>query len=202
MRIRGQSTATWDPALAELSNVPQPQPSTPQTLDATNSILFQDQPYNSGAVVPPGPGQYVAYLDVWQRPITYIEDSSLIDVAIGVDTTGRIQTAWRVNLLPLPAVVVAGSVTNGTFSPGDGDTGHKRGNGDRDRLSARRRAMVSTLVSGTVDATDTWSNAGGAQFTPTAAPEGAGSLVNGSVTSGTLQPVKRSCSRARVHRQR
>src|SRR5271170_6658992 len=53
------STATlWDPALAELSNVPQPQPSTPQTLDATNSILFQDQPYNSGAVVPPGAGQY------------------------------------------------------------------------------------------------------------------------------------------------
>src|SRR5271165_6656294 len=34
------ANATWDPALVELSNVPQPQPSTPQALDDTNSILF------------------------------------------------------------------------------------------------------------------------------------------------------------------
>jgi Family of unknown function (DUF6519) len=182
------ANATWDPALAELSNVPQPQPATPQTLDGTNSILFQDQPYNLGATVPAGPGQYVAYLDVWQRPITYIEDSSLIDVAIGVDTTGRMQTAWRVSLLPLPGVAVAGSVTSGKFSSGDLVTQASSG-ATAIVIGAVPAAgpMILSLVSGTPDATDIWSNTSGAQFTPSAAPADIGSFVAGSVTSGTFQ---------------
>lgn len=184
----GLSTATWDPALAELSNVPQPQPSTPQTLDATNSILFEKQPYNPGAAVPPGAGQYVAYLDVWQQPITYIEDSSLIDVAIGVDTTGRIRTAWRVNLLPLPAVVVAGSVTSGTFNPGDVVTQATSGATAIVIGSVPAAGpMILSMVSGTADATDIWSITSGAQFTPTGAPEDIGSFLDGSVTSGVFE---------------
>jgi hypothetical protein len=89
------STAVWDPALAEMSNAPQPPP-TPGI-----SIDFGKQPYNLGATVPPGDAQYVAYLDVWRRPVTYIEDSSLVDPAIGVDTSGRLQTAWKVGLVPI-----------------------------------------------------------------------------------------------------
>ena len=183
-----RAKATWDPALAELSNVPQPQPATPQTLDDTNSILFKDQPYNPGAAVPAGPGQYLAYLDVWQRPVTYIEDPSLIDVAIGVDTTGRIQTAWRVGLLPLPAVAVAGKVTSGSFSAGDLVT--QAGTGATAIVIGPVPAagpMMLSLVSGTPDATDIWSNTSGGQFTPTAAPAGVGAFVDGSVTSGTFQ---------------
>ncbi|MFZ0795897.1 MAG: DUF6519 domain-containing protein, partial [Candidatus Korobacteraceae bacterium] len=184
------ANASWDPALAELSNVPQPQPATPQLLDGTNSILFQDQPYNAGASVPAGPGQYVAYLDVWQRPVTYIEDSSLIDVAIGVDTTGRVQTAWRVGLLPLPGVIVDGKVTgSASFSPGDLVTQAGSGTATAIVIGAVPTAgpMILSLVSGTPDATDIWSNSGGAQFTPSAAPIDMGSFVDGSVTSGTLQ---------------
>jgi hypothetical protein len=97
-----RKTAVWDPALDELSNSPQPPPSPLQPLGSSNSIRFDDQPYNPGATVPQKNGQYLAYLDVWRRPITYIEDPSLVDVAIGLDTTGRMQTAWRVGLLPLP----------------------------------------------------------------------------------------------------
>ncbi len=183
-----RATATWDPALAELSNVPQPQPATPQTLDDTNSILFGDQPYNLGAAVPTGSGQYVAYLDVWQRPVTYIEDPSLIDVAIGVDTTGRLQTAWRVSLLPLPGLVVAGKVTAGSFKPGDLVTQASSG-ATAIVIGAVPAAgpMMLSLVSGAPDATDVWSNTSGGQFTPNAAPVDLGSFIDGSVSSGTFQ---------------
>jgi hypothetical protein len=181
-----ESKAVWDPALAELSNVPQPQPSTPQPLDASNSILFENQPYNDGATVPSGPGQYVAYLDVWQRPITYIEDSNLIDPAIGIDTTGRIQTAWRVNLLPMPAVVVQGSITSssGTFSPGDLVTQANTG-ATAIVIGTVPAAgpMILSLVSGAPDGTSIWNDPSGAQFTPTSEPEDVGAFIAGSVTS-------------------
>ena len=183
-----RAKATWDPALAELSNVPQPQPATPQGLDDTNSILFKDQPYNQGAAVPPGAGQYLAYLDVWQRPVTFIEDPSLIDVAIGVDTTGRVQTAWRVGLLPLPAVAVAGKVTSGSFSAGDLVTQASTG-ATAVVIGPVPSAgpMTLSLVSGTPDASNIWSNTSGGQFTPTATPVGVAAFIDGSVTSGTFQ---------------
>jgi hypothetical protein len=44
----------------------------------------------------------VVYLDAWIRHITYFEDSSLRETALGgIDTATREQTAWRVKLLPL-----------------------------------------------------------------------------------------------------
>jgi hypothetical protein len=92
------SAATWDPALAELSGSLQPPAATdPDPLD------FTAQPYLPGASVPAGDGAYLAYLDVWTRPITWLEDPALIDKAVGVDTTGRLQTVWQVKLLPVPS---------------------------------------------------------------------------------------------------
>jgi len=91
------TTAVWDPALAELSGSPQPPPSSPVFID------FGSQPYNPGATAPTTSGQYLAYLDVWLRPVTYLEDSALVDAAVGVDTTGRLQTVWQVNLKPVPS---------------------------------------------------------------------------------------------------
>lgn len=60
--------ALWDPALAELSGSPQPPPASPVSID------FTQQPYYPGATVPQTSGQYLAYLDVWVRPVTYLED--------------------------------------------------------------------------------------------------------------------------------
>lgn len=48
-----------------------------------------------------GPGRYTAYLDVWQRHVTALEDESLREVALGgPDTTTRTQTVWQVRLEP------------------------------------------------------------------------------------------------------
>ena len=46
---------------------------------------------------PPATARSSAYLDVWRRPVTYLNDPSLVEVAVGVDTTGRMQTVWQVN---------------------------------------------------------------------------------------------------------
>lgn len=50
-------------------------------------------------------GAYIAYLDVWQRHITALEDDAIREVALGnVDTTTRTKTIWQVKLLgPLPS---------------------------------------------------------------------------------------------------
>jgi Family of unknown function (DUF6519) len=167
----------WDPALAELSNTPQPGPSTPQPLDGKNSILFTKQPYDPGVSVPVKAGDYVAYLDVWQRARTYIEDSSLIDVAIGVDTSGRIQTAWRVTLAPVPtASTIDGTVTKGTFLPGEQVT-QKTSNASAALIGGVPGSgpmVVGVVSGGTPVATGSNINwvgqTSGAEFTPTAVP--------------------------------
>ncbi|HEY3757402.1 MAG TPA: DUF6519 domain-containing protein [Opitutaceae bacterium] len=84
------SIAQWDAVLAELSN----------TYPGAGfvGVDYLAQPYypNPPAI---GAGPYLVYLDVWQRAITYLQDPDLVDVAVGVDTTGRLQTVWQVRLL-------------------------------------------------------------------------------------------------------
>jgi hypothetical protein len=90
--------ATWDPALAEQSGSPQPPPAAD-----TAPVDYTAQPYPPSAPVPSGTGTYLAYLDVWTRAVTWLEDADLVDKAVAVDTTGRLQTVWQVRLLPVPA---------------------------------------------------------------------------------------------------
>ncbi len=45
-------------------------------------------------------GLYIAYLDVWQRHITALEDDAIREVALGgPDTATRTKTVWQVKLL-------------------------------------------------------------------------------------------------------
>jgi hypothetical protein len=45
---------------------------------------------------------YLIYLDVWERHITYVEDDSVREVALGgVDTCSRAQLTWQVKALSL-----------------------------------------------------------------------------------------------------
>jgi hypothetical protein len=91
------AAAVWDPALAEISNTPQPPPAT-----ETGAIDYTAQPYMpQGTSLPAGNGPFLAYLDVWVRPVDFLNDPNLIDKAVGVDSTGRLQTAWQVKLLDL-----------------------------------------------------------------------------------------------------
>ena len=91
-------SAQWDPSLAELSNTP------PGAAEV--DVDYTLQPYLPGAPpLPSGNGPFLAYLDVWQRAVTYLEYPDLVDKAVGVDTTGRLQTVWQVRLLPVSSGV-------------------------------------------------------------------------------------------------
>src|SRR5262245_34537046 len=61
--------------------------------------LFAGQPDLIGAGLPADSGTYLAYLDVWQRHLTAVEQPELIEVALGgPDTTTRTRTVWQVKL--------------------------------------------------------------------------------------------------------
>jgi hypothetical protein len=100
------ASSVWDPALDEMSGAPQIDGVAEVTYDYTK------QPYLPGATLPTGSGPFLAYLDVWRRPITWLEDPDLIDEAVAVDTSGRIQTVWQVKLLDVSGV--SGGVTCST----------------------------------------------------------------------------------------
>jgi uncharacterized protein DUF6519 len=94
----GGQPLQWDPALAELTG--------------TADLPFFAQPYlpfNPTNQPPPADifnrpaltgGPHLVYLDVWQRELSYLQDPDLIEKAVGVDTTARLQTVWQVKLLP------------------------------------------------------------------------------------------------------
>ena len=69
----------------------------------TLPMPFNEQPYFPNvATVAPAPvqgGPHLVYLDVWQREVTYLENPDLVEKAIGVDTTTRLQTVWQVRVL-------------------------------------------------------------------------------------------------------
>jgi hypothetical protein len=49
-------------------------------------------------------GAYLAFLDVWPREITALDDRRIREVALGgPDTTTRLKTVWQVKLLPVSA---------------------------------------------------------------------------------------------------
>lgn len=53
------------------------------------------------------PGTYIAYLDVWDRVVTALEDPELYEQALGdQDTSVRVQVMWRVRLLALDTSTV------------------------------------------------------------------------------------------------
>ena len=108
-------TLTWDPALAEMSNTPQPPPTT---LPAGASIDYTQQPYYPVTALPSGSGPFLAYLDVWKRAVTYLEDSRLIDPAVNVDTTGRLQTIWQVKLAAVPSGSTCSGIASSPPWPG------------------------------------------------------------------------------------
>lgn len=69
-------------------------------------LAFSDQPFGTGGAGSPADGLHIAYLDVWQRDVTFLEDDTILDPAIATDTFARRQTVWQVR----------------TFGPVDGDT--------------------------------------------------------------------------------
>jgi hypothetical protein len=65
-------------------------------------VPYEKQPFYSASSPPPPipDGRHLAYVDAWEREVTAVEDTSLLDSAIGVDTAARNQLVWRVKVLP------------------------------------------------------------------------------------------------------
>lgn len=93
----GGGAPQWDAALDEL---------------AGSAALFHDeQPFLRPVPALPTTGSWVAYLDVWQRELTHLQDAALIEKAIGVDTTTRLQTVWQVKLHAVERALAASGAT-------------------------------------------------------------------------------------------
>lgn len=65
------------------------------------NLLITAQPDLPGFTLPTAAGIYLAYLEVWERHITFLDDGELLEVALGgPDTCTRARTVWQVNLIP------------------------------------------------------------------------------------------------------
>lgn len=75
----------------------------PDAADADQPVLITGQTeFLPGYELPEEEGVYLAYVDVWERHITCIEDPKIREVALGgPDTTTRTQTICQVKLEPL-----------------------------------------------------------------------------------------------------
>ncbi|MEO8069880.1 MAG: DUF6519 domain-containing protein [Acidobacteriota bacterium] len=91
--------------------------------DLMGELTFADlhtyatQPYLPNPPALPKTGRHLIYLDVWDREVTHLEDPSLVEVAVGVESSSRRQTVWQVRALAGDA----GKATCG--SPNDDVTG-------------------------------------------------------------------------------
>jgi hypothetical protein len=67
-------------------------------------ITYLTQPDSPSPAAPPSTGLALAFLDVWERSITSLEDGEIRDPALGPasgpDTTTRTKTIWQVKLQP------------------------------------------------------------------------------------------------------
>lgn len=104
----GEPPPVFDPILAEVrgsdpDKEPAPDPNA-------QPVLYHKQPYfpkvDTNAELPQelqapdlAAGPYLVYVDVWEREVTSVENPDLIEKAVGVDTTTRLQTAWQVRVL-------------------------------------------------------------------------------------------------------
>jgi uncharacterized protein DUF6519/parallel beta helix pectate lyase-like protein len=96
----GDATAIFDEVLGELRG--------------KNPVLYTTQPYFPSAKLSDLAQTLplLVYIDVWEREVTFIEDPELVEKAVGVDTTARVQTVWQVKVLP---IVGAGATCTGNI---------------------------------------------------------------------------------------
>jgi hypothetical protein len=62
-------------------------------------VRYDAQPYLPNPPALPTAGKHLVYLDVWNREVTDLEQPDLVESALGVDTSSRLQTVWQVRVL-------------------------------------------------------------------------------------------------------
>jgi hypothetical protein len=81
----GAGVRKWDSLLAEEHG--------------DTGVRYSQQPSLPNApALPQSGGPYPVFLDVWQREVTHILDPDLVEAALGVDTTTRVQNVWQVKI--------------------------------------------------------------------------------------------------------
>jgi hypothetical protein len=75
----------FDPLMAEVS--------------FADPIVYDAQPYLPSPPVLPEADLHLVYLDVWAREVTHLQRPDLVEVAVGVETSSRVQTVWQVRVL-------------------------------------------------------------------------------------------------------
>lgn len=97
-----------------------------------SDVEFADQPDLPGAALPTAAGTYLAWLDVWERHVTALDDDAIREVALGgPDTATRVRVVWQVRLTPVEAGD-AQPTCAGAFAEWDAETAPGTG-----RLAAR-----------------------------------------------------------------
>lgn len=90
-------------------------------VENAETCAFTAQPEWPGAVKLTAGHSYLAYLDVWERHVTWIEDDGIREVALGgPDTATRVKTTWQVKVID-----AGGPPKGGEAPPKDEDTKKK-----------------------------------------------------------------------------
>uniref|UniRef100_UPI001C4E1180 DUF6519 domain-containing protein n=1 Tax=Sphingopyxis sp. KK2 TaxID=1855727 RepID=UPI001C4E1180 len=86
-------------------------------LSANNNVAAdlyrsaESQPFWPGNALPGAAGDYLAYLDVWERPVTAADDPLIRESAFGgPDTAIRDQIVWQVKFARFADLIAAGAV--------------------------------------------------------------------------------------------
>jgi hypothetical protein len=101
----GQGRLYVDGLLAENHGAASPDPAKrlfdPVMAEPTfaDPVGYAAQPYLPNAPALSTTGTHLVYLDVWQRELTYLERPELVETAVGVETSSRLQTVWQVRVL-------------------------------------------------------------------------------------------------------
>jgi hypothetical protein len=81
-------------------------------------VPYTAQPFLPNAPALPTSGRHLVYLDVWQREVTHLEDPALVESAVGVETSSRLQTVWQVRVLGDEAPAGVNCTSNDGDIPG------------------------------------------------------------------------------------
>ena len=79
-----------------------------------DKIEYAKQPYLPSPPALPTAGRHLVYVDVWNREVTHLEQPNLVESAVAVETSSRLQTVWQVRVLAEDA----GSATTCTTPDG------------------------------------------------------------------------------------
>ena len=70
-----------------------------RTAPSASPMPYESQPYLPNPPPLPRAGRHLVYLDVWNREVTHLERPDLVETAVGVETSSRLQTVWQVRVL-------------------------------------------------------------------------------------------------------